>query len=160
VGGGILFWHGGAADEAGMIVFQADEYYVFGDPCNWESTMPDTPVTTVDDMVAALAAQPGRDASAPIDITIDGYTGKAITMHIPDNADFSECDQNRSGSWDCGDQGDPIACGFDEPGETSIKYILDVDGVLVAWHTDYRAETPAEIVAEMEDLVLSARWGE
>jgi hypothetical protein len=161
VGGGILFWHGDKPDEVGMIVFtEVDEYYVFGDPCNWESTNPDTPVRTVDEFVAALAAQPGRDASAPVDITIDGYTGKAITLQIPDDADFSECDQNSFGTWNCGDPAAPIPCGFNEPGETSVEYIVDVEGTLVAWHMDYRADTPAENVAEAEELVLSATFGE
>ncbi len=33
---------------AGMIGFTEDEYYVYGDPCAWSSTTPDTPATTVD----------------------------------------------------------------------------------------------------------------
>ncbi|HET9416237.1 MAG TPA: hypothetical protein VFP30_01725 [Candidatus Limnocylindria bacterium] len=157
--GGILFWHGGGPDEAGMIIFARNEYTVFRDPCRW-STTPETPVTTVDEFVAALAAQEGRDASAPVDITIGGYTGKAITLHVPEDINFINCDQRAYGTWDCGDPGVPDPCGFNEPGETSITYILDVDGTLVAWHTDYRSATPAESVADMEELVLSARWGE
>ena len=160
VNSGILFWHGGESDEAGMIVFAGTEYTVFGDPCRWSTTMPDTPVTSVDEFVAALAAQSSRDASEPVDITIDGYRGKSITLHGLENADFSECDQNQLGTWNCGDPGDPIPCGFNSPGETSVEYILDVEGTLVAWHTDYHAETPADIVAALEELVLSARFGE
>ena len=161
VGGGILFREeNGVDDAAGMIVFGNDEYRVFADPCRWESTAPIT-VNTVDEFVAALAAQPSRDASEPVDITIDGYTGKAITLQIPDDADYSECDQNTFGTWDCGDPGSPLACGFtDGPDETSVEYILDVEGSLVAWHTDYRAGTPTDVVAELETLVLSARFGE
>ena len=161
VGGGILFREeNGVGDAAGMIVFAKDEYHVFADPCRWESTTPIT-VRTVDEFVAALAAQPSRDASEPVDITIDGYTGKAITLHIPDDADYSECDENAFGTWDCGDPGAPLPCGFtDSPDETSVEYILDVEGALVAWHTDYRAGTPANVVAELETLVLSATFGE
>ena len=161
VGSGILFREeNGVADAAGMIVFANDEYNVFADPCKWESTSP-IAVNTVDEFVAALAAQPSRDASEPVDITIDGYTGKAITLEIPDDADYSECDQDTFGTWDCGDPGSPLACGFtDGPDETAVEYILDVDGSLVAWHTDYRAGTPAAVVAELETLVLSATFGE
>jgi len=161
VGGGILFREeNGVADAAGMIVFAKDEYNVFADPCRWESTSP-IAVNTVDEFVAALAAQPSRDASEPVDITIDGYTGKTITLQIPDDADYSECDRNTFGTWDCGDPGNPSPCGFtDGPDETSVEYILDVEGSLVAWHTDYRAGTSADVVAELETLVLSARFGE
>ena len=161
VGGGILFREeNGVRDAAGMIVFANDEYNVFADPCSWESTSPIT-VNTVDEFVAALSAQPSRDASEPVDITIDGYTGKAITLHIPDDADYSECDQNTFGTWDCGESGNPVPCGFtDGPDETGVVYILDVEGTLVAWHTDYRAGTSADVVAELETLVLTARFGE
>lgn len=161
VGGGILFREeNGVDDAAGMIVFAKDEYNVFADPCRWESTSPII-VNTVDEFVAALAAQPSRDASEPVDITIDGYTGKAITLNIPDDADYSECDQNTFGTWDCGEPGDPLPCGFtDGPDETSVEYILDVEGTLVAWHTDYRAGTSADVVAEVETLVLTATFGE
>ena len=52
-------------------------------------------------------------------------------------------------------------CGFNGgPGETSVEYILDVEGTLVAWHTGYQAATPGDIVAEQETLVLSARFDE
>jgi hypothetical protein len=115
----------------------------------------------VDEFVAALAAQPTRNASEPVAISIDGYAGKAITLEIPDDADYSECDQNTFGTWDCGDPGEPLPCGFtDGPDETSVEYILDVEGALVAWHTDYLASTSADVVAELENLVLSATFGE
>lgn len=161
VGGGILFREeNGVEGAVGMIVFARDEYLVFADPCRWESTAPIT-VRTVDEFVGALAAQPSRSASEPVDITIDGYMGKAITLEIPDDADYSQCDQNTFGTWDCGDPGEAMPCGFtDRPDETSVEYILDVEGTLVAWHTDYLAGTSADVVAELETLVLSATFGE
>ena len=85
-------------------------------------------MTTVDEFVAALSSQPTRNASEPVDITLGGYTGKSITLHIPDDADLSQCDQGIFGSWNCGDAADPVACGFHGgPGETSTEYILDVE---------------------------------
>jgi hypothetical protein len=45
-------------------------------------------------------------------------------------------------------------CGFHGgPGETDIEYILDGDGVLMAWHTGYQKGTPAELVAELDSIV-------
>ena len=57
--------------------------YVYGDPCQWASTTPETPATTVEEIVAALAAQASRDASEPVDVTVGGYAGKMITLHVP-----------------------------------------------------------------------------
>jgi hypothetical protein len=160
-GVGILLndWNDGGAGGAGMIIFASGEYLVYGDPCNWATTIPDTPVTTVDEFVAALTSQPSRDASEPVDITLGGYTGKSITLHIPDDADFSQCDEGTFGSWDCGNTGD-TPCGFHSgPGETDIEYILDVDGLLVAWHTGYEAGASADVVTELEAIVQSANFG-
>jgi hypothetical protein len=160
-GGGVLLKDWGGPDGAGMITFVQPEYYVFGDPCNWATTMPDTPVTTVDEFVAALSAQPSRNASEPVDITLGGYTGKSITLHVPDDADFSECDDGTYASWDCGSPADPSPCGFHGvPGETDTEYILDVDGMIMAWHTGYGDAAPAEVVAELEAIVESATFGE
>ncbi len=161
-GGGILLKDWDGPQGAGMIIFAQEEYLVFDDPCSWAST-PGTTVSTVDEFVAALAAQPSRDASEPVDVTVGGYAGKSITLHIPDDADLSQCDEGIFGSWDCGPPGstEPLACGFHGgPGETSTEYILDVDGVIMAWHTGYQADAPAEAAAELEAIVQSATFGE
>jgi hypothetical protein len=161
-GGGILLkdW-GQPAPGAGMIVFNQSAYDVFGDPCHWQTTMPDEPVTTVDEFIAALSSQPGRGASEPVDITVGGHTGKAITLHIPDDAALSDCDQGIYASWNCGSHADPSPCGFHiGPGETNVEYILDVDGAIMAWHTGYEAGAPPEVVAELESIVQSATFGE
>ena len=75
---------------AGMIIFVGREYIVYGDACHWETTIPDAPVTTVDEFVAALASQESRDASEPVDITLGGYAGKSITLEVPDDVDFTD----------------------------------------------------------------------
>ena len=143
-----------------MIIFAQPEYLVFDDPCNWAST-PGTTVTTVDEFVAALSAQPSRDASEPVDINVGGYTGKSITLHIPDDVDLGQCDEGTFGTWSCGDPAEPVACGFNDGlSETSTEYILDVDGVIMAWHTDYEDGAPAEAAAELEAIVQSASFGE
>ena len=162
VGGGILVKNDkhGPPDGAGMIIFVQPEYIVYGDACHWETTVPDTPATTVDEVVAALSSQASRDASEPVDITLGGYAGKSITLEVPDDVDFTECDPGYGGSWDCG--GDGMApCGYHSgPGEIDTVYILDVDGLIMAWNTSYYAGTPAEDVAELEAIVQSASFGE
>ena len=87
-----------APDGAGLIVFTGG-LIVYGDPCDWSATRPEIPATTADELMAALAAQASRDASEPVDITLDGHAGKSITLHVPDDVVFSECDQATFGSW-------------------------------------------------------------
>lgn len=161
---GILLKEYGEPDGAGMIVFSRTEYYVYADPCNWQATIPDQPVTTVDGFVAALAAQPSRNASEPVDITVGGYSGKSITLEIPEDLDISQCDDETFASYSCGNvaaEAIEAPCRFHQgPGETSIEYILDVDGMIVAWHTGFAAEAPAELIAELEAIVRSATFGE
>ena len=89
-------------------------YDVYGDPCHWTSTKPDSPATTVDEIAAALAAQPSRDASEPVDVTLAcGYSGKKITLHVPsDFESFADCDQETFASYG-GAGGESVA---DPPG--------------------------------------------
>ena len=51
---------GDGSEGAALIGPFYGELYVYGDPCQWSSTMPDTPATTVDEVVAALTAQASR----------------------------------------------------------------------------------------------------
>ncbi|MEK6190769.1 MAG: hypothetical protein AABM41_00430 [Chloroflexota bacterium] len=157
--GGILIKNENAdpPDGAGMIGPFFGELYVYGDPCRWSTTMPDTPATTVDEAVAALTAQASRDASAPVDITVDGYAGKSITLHVRDDAVFSECDDRTFASWAGG--GDSLSTGpsryHQGPGQIDELWILDVDGQLIVMDANYYAETPAEDLAELHAILES-----
>jgi hypothetical protein len=142
---------------AGMIVFASEGLFVYGDPCRWSSTTPATPVTTVDALVTALAAQASRDASAPVDITVDGHAGKSITLNVPGDADFSACDQGFFGSWGVATERTPARY-HQGPGQIDELWILDVDGDLVVIDTTYYAGTPAEHVAEIRAIVESATF--
>ena len=122
-----------------MIIFVGREYTVYGDACHWETTVPDKPVTTVDEFVAALSSQGSVTASKPADITLGGYAGKSITLRVPDHVDFAECDPESGASWSCGD----APCGYHtgSPTEIDTVYILDVDGQVMAWLTNYHTGT-------------------
>ena len=141
-----------------MIIFVGREYTVYGDACHWKSTLPDSPVTTVDEFVASLSSQGSVTASKPVDITLDGYAGKSITLRVPDDVDFAECDPGSGASWSCGD----APCGYHtgSPTEIDTVYILDVDGQVMAWLTNYHTGTSSEDVAELEAIVQSASFGE
>jgi hypothetical protein len=155
-GDGILVKNGNSAapDGAGMIVFSG-ELYVYADPCQWATTRPDAPATTVDELVAALAAQASRDASEPVDITVDGHVGKSITLHVPDDAVFSECDQGAFGSWGVpGPDVTPFRY-HQDPGQIDKLWIVDVDGELVVIDIGFYEGTPQSVVDELEAIVDS-----
>jgi hypothetical protein len=145
-----------APDGGGMIVFAGEgDLFVYGDPCKWSTTRPDTPATTVDELVAALAAQPSRDASAPVDIAVDGYAGKSITLHVPDDAVFGDCDRAEFRTLVEGADG---ARYHQDPGQIDKLWILDVDGELVVIDTGYYEGTPQVVIDELEAIVESTTF--
>ena len=144
-------------DGAGMIGPWYGDLYVYGDPCQWSSTQPDAPATTVDELVAALTAQASRNASAPIDITLDGYDGKSITLHVPDDANFGDCDERTFGSWTVGEGLEPYRF-HQGPGQIDELWILDRDGVLTVIDAGYYAETPSDHVDELRAIIESINF--
>ncbi|HUH17153.1 MAG TPA: hypothetical protein VMM85_04325 [Methylomirabilota bacterium] len=143
-----------APDGAGMIVFFGD-LYVYGDPCEWSTTRPETPATTVDELVAALTAQASRDATEPVDVTVDGYAGKSITLHVPEDEVFSDCDRGTFGSWGVpGSDPGPFRY-HQDPGQIDKLWIVDVDGELAVIDAAYYEGTPQSVIDEMEAIVES-----
>jgi len=158
-GGGVITSEGADPPSgAGIITFVDPGYYVYDDPCQWSTTRPDTPSTTVDELVAALSAQALRDASAPVDISLGGYVGKSMTLHVPEDADFAECDEDAFASW--GVDGEDPARYHQGPGQIDKLWILDVDDHLVIIDTAYYAGTPQDVVDELDAIVESAVFSE
>ncbi|MEO8245499.1 MAG: hypothetical protein ABI622_00125 [Chloroflexota bacterium] len=126
---------------------------MYGDPCHWASTKPATSVATVDEAIAALSGQAFRDASTPVDVTVDGYTGKSITLHVPDDAVFSECD---GGEFRTLVEGEDAAGHHQDPGQIDLLWVLDVNGELVIFDVAYYAGTPENVLDELGAIVESA----
>ena len=145
-----------------------DARYIPRDPCQWRSTMPDTPATTIDEIVAALASQASRDASEPVDITLDGHAGKSITLHVPDdvvfaNGEFTNCDQENGGHAAFCTFGSATDCHMwnaQGPGAIDELWIVDVDGQILLMDGAYYAQTPAKHVDELQAILGSMSFGE
>lgn len=137
------------------------EFYVPGDPCKFDSTRPDSPATTVDGFAAALAAQASRDASEPVEVTVGGYAGKSVTLHVPDDAEWDDgfplCERGEFVSY--GTAADPLSRYHQGPGQIDELWILDVDGAIVVLDAAYRPDTPAELVEELRSIALSTTFG-
>ena len=70
---------------------------IYADGCQW--VLVDPPIgPTVDDLISAWANVPGFNATAAIDITVDGYLGKQIEFTVPDYKE-DECTMNKYGLW-------------------------------------------------------------
>lgn len=142
-----------APDGAGMIVFAGfDDLLVYGDPCRWATTTPKKAATTVDAFVAALAAQASRDASAPVDVTLDGHPGKAITLHVPDDAVFAKCDEGKFASW--GNKEGTLRHQQDA-GQINKVWVGEVDGGLAIIDQGYYEGTPRAVIDEQDAIVKS-----
>jgi hypothetical protein len=131
-------------------------FYVPGDPCRATSTRPDTPATTVEDFVAALAAQRSRDASEPMDVTIGGHAGKSITLHVPDDAAFDDCEEGEFVSY--GTDEEPLDRIHQGGGQIDQFWILDVDGSIVVLDAMYRPDTSSGLVGELRAIAESATF--
>lgn len=163
VDGGILIKNDSAdaPDGAGLIVFAEtnqlfagqSDLYVYEDPCRWATTKPDAPVTTVDEAVTALASQASRDASTPVDVTVGGHAGKSITLHVPDDAVFSDCHQGEFRTLIEGPDGARYA---QDPGQIDKLWVLDAEGELVIIDAAYYEGTPQNVLDELDAIVKSA----
>ena len=154
-------------DGAGIIAFTVDEeFYVYGDPCKWSSTRPDTPATTVDELVAALTDQRSRNPSAPEEITVGGYLGKKITLHVPDDGAWrlnddqdlenSDCDEGNFATF--GVAGEDPALFAQGPGEIDEVWVVDVDGRIAVMQGGYYADTAQHAVDELHAILSSATF--
>ena len=139
------------------------DLYIPADPCGWRSTWPTAPATTLDEIVAALESQASRDASEPMDVSVDGHPGKSITLHVPDDVafvagEFSDCDEGKFCTF--GDATDCQMWHVQAPGAIDEVWIVDLDGEMVAVTGAYYPETPAEDVAELQAILGSMTFGE
>jgi hypothetical protein len=130
---------------------------VYGDPCQWKSTTPETPATTVDEIAAALAAQASRDASDLVDVTVGGHPEKKVTLHVPTDAVFEDCDDTSFASYGVAGTSDPNRT-HQGPGQIDEIWILNVNGAVAILDVMYRPDTPAPLIDEMRAIAESATF--
>ena len=141
--------------DAGFITFSQPDF-VFLDACHWSDGMHPGPLTTLDGLVTALSEQKGWvDVTAPTEITVSGYEGKAFQRTAP--AEFVDCDSspNPFRGWRYDDGG--LSYYFE--GEIETLWILDVDGEIIIVNTRTGAnQSPAahaELVAARDTIRIN-----
>jgi hypothetical protein len=119
---------------------------LFSEPCLTDENAPaDIRVgPTVDDLVTALVDHPKLDVTAPVDVTLAGYSGKYLDLTTPD--DISKCARYFPMDHHIYAQG---------PGQRWHMWILDVDGVRVLVETNDYPDTPPGVLAEEPAIVNS-----
>ena len=159
--GGIQKGEDGDPPQSAMLLWATPvgtAYDVYGDPCHWASTKPESPATTPDEIAAALAAQPSRDASEPVDVTVgNGNPGKKVTLHVPSDAVFADCDQETYASY--GLSGANPSRTHQGPGQIDELWILNANGAVAILDVMYRPDTPAAVIDEMRAIAESATFG-
>ena len=118
---------------------------VVADPCSEEPLEPPAG-PTVDDLVTAISNLEGFEATAPVEITVDGFTGKEFTVTAPANP---SCELK---TWATDNRTNGVG-----GGEVNLLRIFDVDGTRIliggAYHPD--DPEPAAQLAAIEEVMDS-----
>jgi hypothetical protein len=140
---------------------------VYGDPCHWSTTIPAAPATTPDEIAEAFSTQPASEPTAPVDVTVGGYAGKAITLTVPMSyhqepdvsreVEFADCDQGNYGYYQAASDTEPSR-NAQGPGQIDELWILDVNGSIVILDGFYGPATPAEVIEEIRAMAESATF--
>ncbi|HEX5589057.1 MAG TPA: hypothetical protein VFX65_02045 [Candidatus Limnocylindrales bacterium] len=123
-----------------------------GDPCRWYEPADIEIGPAVDDLVTALAANPGYETTAPVDVALGGFSGTRIDVQLPAGLDLAACDAGEFHVWADGDGQTIYAQG---PEGRFHLWILDVRGTTVVVMTHDFPGTPADDQAELQAIVDS-----
>ena len=128
---------------------------IYTDSC--PSVLVDPPVgPTVDDLASAWANLPGFDATAPIDITVDGFHGKQVEFTVPDY-DEEEC--SNGGTASAGTDGGGADWWAQGPNQHNQLWILDVNGTRLVIVASYFPDTSPQDRAAIDEILASIRIG-
>lgn len=138
-------WAAGNQPPNGAAVFFYRGNWLYSEPCHptVEAGTADVRVgPTVDDFATALVDHPLLDVTAPVDVTLAGFSGKYLDLQVP--ADISACAVYQPIGSHIYAQG---------PGQRWHMWVLDIDGVRVLVETnDYAGTTPQRLAEEQAIL--------
>lgn len=110
---------------------------------------------TVRNLADALTAQPGPNASEPVETTLGGFPALRVDLTIPEGLDLQACRMGADGGlqiWYSQFVDKYFVLLYDG---TASVYIVDVNGQRQVFLTQYRAGTTAADVEEMQAILDS-----
>lgn len=117
----------------------------------------------VDDLASALVnLAPFRVKDPPTDVTLAGYSGKHLSLILPEvayevregNIYYTGCTNGEIWSWKAPNLGDAFY-GYQGPGQIEEFWILDVEGSRLVIIGTWFAESPPAYIAEMRAVLES-----
>ncbi len=133
---------------------------IYADGCQWVSADPSVG-PTVDDLVQAWANVPELAATAAVDVTVDGYSGKQFEITAPDY-NPSECKERKYGLWyssdTVSDEGRP---GYwaQAPNQHLQVWVLDVEGTRLVIGAGSLPSISPQDRAALEGILASIQIG-
>jgi basic membrane lipoprotein Med (substrate-binding protein (PBP1-ABC) superfamily)/DNA-binding SARP family transcriptional activator/energy-coupling factor transporter ATP-binding protein EcfA2 len=148
-------WKGGTGDPIfGVTFWIIDNLYV--DNCGYVPF--DPPVgRTVDALAEAWASMPGFNATTPIDITVDGFSGKQVEFTIPDYTQDEDCNNNGFELWQHQTADAYFGYTAEGPNEHRLLRILDVDGARLVISASYLPDASPQDRADLDEILNSIR---
>lgn len=109
--------------------------------------------STVEELAAAFKQQRLTRLTAPVPVTVDGYTGLSFELHVPKDVDFATCPEYNV--W----ESDPAGARHMEgPGEFDRLWILDVEGVVVVLTVTADTDVPKSALERLTGMVESVEF--
>lgn len=154
---------GDPADEIAIAFWSGQDLQVYTDPCNWAEAQPDPPTgPTARELAEALAAQPMRNGSTPIERKAAGpdgsdqWTGWLVELTVPEEVDFDTCTRGEFRSWGP----EAFARYHQGPGQRDRVWAIDADPDtrIVVFATSLPGtpeQTMTEIDAILDSMVFS-----
>ncbi len=133
-----------ASSEAGasFVIWNITDLYV--DPCTDHTPQASPPGNGIDELLEALAGQPGLEAGPQTDVTVDGYSGKYVELTVA--TDIATCTAGFFPWVDKFVQGN---------NEVLRVYALDVDGERLTFFARIPVITTPTHRAELESIIAS-----
>jgi hypothetical protein len=129
-----------------------DVGYAFADACNWSGTR--SPISSADELVAALAGQQGLRPSSPADVVVSGFAGTFMELTVPAQAKLDRCSEGRMQAWALTGNGSEWIW-LNNAGQHDLLWILDVDGVPLVIDASLAPDASAQDRAELQQMVES-----
>jgi hypothetical protein len=122
------------------------------DPCHPEDGLLEPPVgRSAEDLADALTNVPGYQATQPEAVSLQGFDGLFLELRAP--TETTTCTDGVLKLWET--DGRQLGQG---PGEKSLVWIINLDGVRLVIVASHHADTTDETVAELHSIVDSVAF--